>query len=444
MKKIICATIFILFSSITIASAEESTQEEENFNREVYTIANDGQIKDAIWTRPLIIDAQNYGVDKKTIIRLQENVIYRPPLKYLYPAAYNNHPAAIIIAKNDVTIDLAGFTLCLDPVSAPNIMQKKPTYGISILPGVKNVKIVSATPSHDKGCIFGFSGYAIYASGTAQSYSNFDMHSNMIKNIIIHNLLLSQNINGIYIENALQATVTDTNIIYNYSPRPVYGLYYSNVLSGCIESCKINQNFSYSDTYGILLEDTIGVEIKKTITSFNKSLKDGDAIGICITGSIDTTSYANIVSDCQADSNMCSFTNEAKSVGFMIHTASHHNSIEKCSSSGNTHSPLFSGNTIPTIYPQGIGFLIDRANLNKIHENRSGYNDTYGFYDTAVVSTSLFTSNFAILNLVANFYVTISSISGSEQLPTIAVSQSNLNNDLASGPPLANIEVISA
>ena len=74
------------------------------------------------WTQPLIIDENNHQFDDTSVVNFKENITYKPSKGYTYPSTYNDYPAAIIIAKDNITIDLAGFTLSLDPSSKPNFM----------------------------------------------------------------------------------------------------------------------------------------------------------------------------------------------------------------------------------------------------------------------------------------------------------------------------------
>lgn len=437
MKKILC--IILLLPSIITAEIDidiEDDDEISQIDQQEFRLDNIVQKPTATWTKPVILDA-SYPTNNYT---LESNTIYKPTPFYSYPQTYTSYPAAIIIAKDNITVDLAGCNLSLHPSSAGNFLLNNPTYGISVYQGVKNVRIISSTPLQ-KGSISGFSGAAIYINGSAQSFNNYDIYSNMVKNVTILNLLITQNINGIYIANALRANVIDTDIIYNYSARAVYGIYCTNILEGLISNCQVNQNLSFTDIYGICLNDTINFTVQNSLMNGNRSFQNGNATGLLITASSSITSTANQISNCVANRNLCSFVTGKTCIGFNINNLSNHNVIEKCSASFCTHGPLYPGTSTPVTYPQGIGFQIDTGLFNQMHNNRSGYNDTYGFYDTAASSSSFWTSNTGLLNDTANYSVTVPTSTGSEPLPTIILYPNDLTPYSGSGPLLANIEV---
>ena len=385
-----------------------------------------------VWTKPTIVDKNNHDYDDLSTIKLEGNVVYKPGLKYPYPSTYSSYPAAIIVAKDNMTIDLNGYTLSLDPTSAPNFLTNSPVYGIAVYRGVKNLKIISSSPLNQKGIITGFSDFAIYIDGLDESYNSYDIYSNRVKNVLIDNILITQNLNGIYVANALEITVSNTNLIYNYTARPFFGIYFSNILEGIIDNCKINLNSSFTDMHGINLEDTINVTVQNSQTNSNRSSQTGHAIGMQITQINDSS--GNQILNCTSSGNLCASVNGQKSIGFNIDNQSHHNVIENCNAFLNSQVPG-SGVT------QGIGFQIDTGINNQIHKNKSGYNDTYGFYDTAVISTSFWTSNSGIFNGTSNYNIIVPTALGSTQLPRIVVTPDDLTAYLAAGPVLANISV---
>lgn len=448
MKKILLLITLLL--PVTIKTEEfDSTQNNEEIilpddDIENFIRAESSDNKnESVWTEPLIIDKNNNKFDNTSVIKLKENVIYKPSQKYIYPSAYYDYPAAIIIAKDNTTVDLAGFNLSLDPSSRPNFMINQPIYGIAIVPGIKNIKIISTSTTNQKGSISGFSGFAIYIYGVNQSLYSFDPYLNMIKNIIIDNLLITHNDNGIHAINTLDLTITNTNIIYNFSLRTLYGIYCLNVLNGLIDTCKINQNFSHFNIYGIYLEDTIDFTVQNNQINTNRSIKSGNAVGINLTSSSSaTSSYANHLLHCKSDHNLCSFVTGKKSIGFNIENQSNHNIIENCSSIKNSHSPIYSGSQTPSISPQGIGFqFAETSNSNKVHNNQSGYHDAYGFYDKSSNSTSFYTNNIAMFNQTANYSVTIQNESNTEPLSTIILYQDDLSSFNYTTPTLSNIEI---
>lgn len=399
-----------------------------------------------VWTKPLIIDNNNHDFDGTSILKLHENIVYKPPLNYVYPPLYVNMPAAIIIAKDNITIDLSGFNLSLDPSSASNFLVNMPTYGIAVYQGVKNLKIISTSltsQSNRQGSISGFSGFAIYMIGSNQSYNNADIFSQMIKNVWIDNILVTQNISGIYINNALQVKITNSNIIYNYSPRLSYGIYFAGVFDGLIHNCVVNQNTSYGDIYGICLQDTIAVTVEGCQTNLNRSLKNGNAIGLNVTATSNVSSYANIINNCISNANLCAFINDKESIGFLLSNGTKHNTLQNCVTFYSSHGPSFANAPIPIDYPHGIGIKLENAPSNQIDKNKSGHHDNYGFYDNAIASSSFYTNNTAYFNPTANYSVSIPTGTGVEPLPSILIYQDALETYDYRTPLFANLEIKS-
>jgi parallel beta-helix repeat protein len=248
-----------------------------------------------VWKQPLIIDNANEEFKNKSIVQFNENVIFRPDPNYNYPYIYQGYRAAIIINKSDITIDLAGFTLALDPTSAPNFITNNPIYGIAIMPGVRNVTIKSATVKQpvQQGSIVGFSGYAIYALGESQTLNSYDPLQNFIKNLTIDNISISYNTSGIYIGYALLVDISNTDIVYNMSFRNGYGIYLYNVSQGEIRNARVNHNWAYNNSLGYCLENTVSMLIQKSQAKLNRSLKSGSAYGFTLLQSGSGTSYIN-------------------------------------------------------------------------------------------------------------------------------------------------------
>ncbi len=437
MKKIALILLLLpIFTTIKSNEIENQTETEQDINNlRVDTTSETSSKPILVWTKPVIINEKNQDFDENDILKLENNIIYKPGLKYNYPSPYGSYPAAIIVAKDNITIDLNGYILSLDPSSAPNFLTNSPVYGIAVVPGVKNLKIISSSSTNNKGIITGFSDYAIYINGLNESYNSYDIHLNRVKNVFIDNIFITKNLNGIYITNALEVTISNTNIIYNYTSRPFYGIYFSNIIEGVIDTCKINLNSSFTHLYGINLEDTINITVQNSQTNINQSSQTGNVTGILLTTDL-ATSYANNILNCQANGNLCSFVTGKKSIGFNINNESRHNLIENCSSFLCSH---ISGSGSATT--EGIGFQVDAAEHNQIHNNKSAYNDTYGFYDSAEISSSLWTSNTGIFNTEDNYNIVIPTSSGSTSLPTIVVTQDDITAYVAAGPVFANISV---
>lgn len=393
------------------------------------------------WTQPLIIDNNNPAFNNTSVYQFQSNIVYNPGIRYTYPTTYTDYPAAIIVAKDNMTIDLNGFNLSLDPSSSPNFLTNSPTYGIAVYQGVKNLKIISSTAVNRKGSITGFSGYAIYAAGIIQNYNSYDINSNYIKNLVIDNLLITQNINGIYVLNAIQATISNTHLIYNFSPRALFAINFYNVLNGIIESCRINQNYTFSHVIGINLTNTVNGQVQSCQITANRSMQNGNSTGIKVAavGSGLLLSTANSIENCDINRNTCSYTASRESIGIDLTAGSIHNIIENCSCA--LHGPIPSASPPPTPAIIGIGIRLDGSDFNQINSNRCGYNSTYGISDTNRASTSFFTRNFCALNLIANYNVMVPNPPGPTiPLPTIILSSGDLNGYTGAGPILSNLE----
>ncbi|MDP3787767.1 MAG: hypothetical protein Q8Q60_00440, partial [Candidatus Chromulinivorax sp.] len=365
MKKIFC--ILLLLPHLLHAELEENspcqnltdhigirTISEDELN-DIRATSNSG----ATWTQPLIIDSSNPNFTNNSLYQLESNIVYNPGLKYVYPSTYSDYPAAIIVAKDNMTIDLNGFNLSLSPASAANFLTNNPTYGIAVYQGVKNLKIISSGTLSQKGSITGFSGYAIYATGILQSYNTYDIFSNYIKNLTIDNILITQNINGIYVLNAIQVSITNTAVIYNFSARPLFGINFTNVLNGFIELCRINQNYSLSDIIAIILRDTTNAQVTDCEISSNRCIVDGNATGIKISavGGGLLSSEGNSIKNCNINRNLCSYTASKTSIGINIASGSLHNVIDSCNA--DLHGNVPSSASPPSPLPTGIGIQID-------------------------------------------------------------------------------------
>ncbi len=413
MKKIIFLTIIPCFIYPNIQENIELVEQEQEVIEEFYTKAptptkpleittNAGQIQKTITlTKPIIIDSNNPDFDGVSKFTFPCNIIYKPDPNYSNPFIYNNYTGAFIVNKDNITIDFNGYNLSFQAPATSNFMINNPTYGIAIYQGVKNLRIISSSPNGSnqithKGSITNFTGYAIFGSGSTQSYNSYDVYSLRIKNLFIDNLLITQNKNGIYLENALNPSITNTNIIYNYSPQILYGIYFDNILGGLIDTCDIQQNWSYIDIYGMFLQDTTNLIVQNCQTGANRSLRNGNATGILLTASTASASSSdNLISNCTANRNLCANVEGKSSIGFFVNNLSRHNTIENCTSLNSGHTDT--AGVIPPIVPvDAVGFKFDSSNLNTINNNTSGFHLGYGFHDTAGLSTSFYTSNTAM------------------------------------------------
>jgi hypothetical protein len=404
--------------------------------------------KSITWTQPLIIDNNNKDFDGINSYTFPSNIIYKPESNYNYPFIYNNYPAAIIVNKDNFTIDFNGYNLSFQPPTTSNFMINSATYGISIYQGVKNLKILSTTPNGsnqqtNKGSITNFTGYAIFGSGSTQSYNSYDVYSLRIKNLMIDNLFITQNINGIFLENALNPSITNTNIIYNFSPRILYGIYFSNILDGLIDTCNVNQNWSYTDVYGLFLQDTSNLTVSNCQANVNRSLKNGNSTGFWLGSSLlaFAESSANVIQNCIANRNLCAFVENVAAIGFHITNASRHNTITNCISQLTGHTTSWAGAATPSKLPDGVGFQLDSTDFNTISSNFSGYHVTCGFYDSAPISSSFFTANTGQLNRT-NYQVIVPNNSAPPgPLATTKIYLNDVAAFTGSGPQLANLEV---
>ncbi|MBP6870221.1 hypothetical protein KBC04_05035 [Candidatus Babeliales bacterium] len=404
-------------------SIKNKNLEEEKNQTEQETTRVENQTKTIkTWTEPLIINAKNY-ISRLTFT---ENISYNPGKYYNYPSYYQNYPAAIIIDADNVVIDLAGFNLSLNPSSAISFLVNNPTFGIAITAGTKNVKIISSSATNSKGSITDFTGYAIYMLGSTYTNNSYDIYQNYIKNIVIDNLSISYNTGGIYLSYGILAAVTNSEVVYNFSSRPVYGISFSNVFESCIKNSKIDENYSWSDIAGIYLEDTIDMTVDSCQISHQESIKKGDAIGIQITATSPLKSYMNTISKCIANTNLSSYTAGKESIGFSITGGSHTNIISECETFYNSHGPAF--NTLPPVVdPKGYGIKLGRTFNNQITKNKMGYHSDYGIFDIATISSSFYSNNIAMFNPAGNYSVTIPTGSGSEPLPVVLIYQNTLD-----------------
>lgn len=471
MKKIIflllSVSIFVaaqsVFALTELCPDKDEYQDVANFRQQIETedflraeitkpieASKPADIKKSItWTKPLIIDNNNKDFDGINSYTLPCDIIYKPDSNYNYPFIYNNYPAAIIVNKDNFTIDFNGYNLNFQAPVTSNFMINSATYGISIYQGVKNLKIISTTPNGSnqqthKGSITNFTGYAIFGSGSTQSYNSYDVYSLRIKNLMIDNLFITQNINGIFLENALNPSITNTNIIYNYSPRILYGIYFSNILDGLIDSCAINQNWSYSDVYGFFLQDTSNLTVQNCKANVNRSLKNGNSTGFWLGSSLLSIvdSSANVIQNCIANRNLCANVENVSAIGFHITNDSHHNTISNCISEMTGHTTSWAAAPEPITAPDGIGFKLHSTNFNNISGNFSAYHQTCGFYDSASISSSFFTANTAQLNLI-NYQVTVPNhLAAPGPLATTPIYLNDVTAFTGSGPQLTNLSVV--
>jgi len=353
-------------------------------------------------TKPIIISPDNSSFDNISNFTFQENIIYEPDTSYNYDDKYINHEAVFIINKDNTTIDLNGFSLAFDVESNVQIC------GITIMPGIKNTKIISSTSLEKKGCITGFPKFAISILGDNTNFNDLNISDDlMIKYPLIKNILIVQNKSGISIINAVHPTISNTNIIYNSTSEIIYGIFFHNVIDGVVDSCKINNNFSTNDVYGIQLLDTIGTIIENSEIKFNRSTTSGNTTGINIAATSPKKSIGNTIENCKSSGNLCAYTENKESVGFYINYPSHHNIIKNSTSLAQSHNFIPVDGMLPTNPPLGYGIKINNSPHNNLINNQSSYNNGCGFHDSLAPSSSLYFENSAFLNKKENYSVFI-------------------------------------
>lgn len=400
--------------------------------------------KAVVWQGPLIIDNNNRFFDTQSTITFQENVIYDPGQNYTYPVDYQDYPAAIIVAKDDITINLNGFNLSLAARSATNPSINRPVHGISIMPGVNNLKIISSTTIFQTGSISDFSGYGIYGKGLVQSFSN-NIHENLIQNVFIQNLLIYNNLGGISLSNVLQTIIDAVAISYSFGIRDTYGIVFNYVLNGAILDSKINQNYSTTgNVIGISMTNTVNTVINNCAVDNNRTLRTtstigGNSTGILITSTTGYVSRDNKVQNTSVVGNICAYATGNQCAGIIISGGSSFNFIDNCTIASNAYGPVFPG-VAPTTY----GILIDSPSLqNIINNNNVGYHTSYGIIDTSTLSSSLFTRNVCIFN-GTNYSATVVTGAGptTGPLPSTVVYPGDLTAYTGGGPVWQNVEVL--
>jgi len=152
----------------------------------------------------------------------------------------------------------------------------------------------------------------------------------------------------------------------------------------------------------------------------------------------------NKISNSKANGNVCALVSDKEAIGIYINSPSHHNVIEYCATLANTHNPLLPGTLPPLTYPKCTGIKINGSAYNFLNSNKSCYNTSYGFHDTAKMSSSCFINNMAFFNTISNYAITIpdnTDPSYPRPLPTIVLKQDNLSTYNPQIPPFVNIEM---
>ncbi|AXK60323.1 hypothetical protein [Candidatus Chromulinivorax destructor] len=399
--------------------------------------------KSVVWNSPLIINESNHFFDTQSVVKFEENVVFNPGSTYTFPADYVNYPAAIIIGKSNITIDLNGFNLSLDPKSASNFAVNRPIHGISIMPGVQNIKIISSTEKGQTGTISNFSGYGIYGNGfstqfnAATAQTTYNIHESLIQNIFIENILIYGNLGGISLTNVLQIIINFVAVSYSFGNQDVYGIVFNKVFNGAITNSKINQNYSNKDVFGIAFIDTISTSITNSLIDNNRSVLQ-NVTGVLIRSSTLSLSRNNKVDSCNIVGNTCANVTGMQVIGINI-IGTVNNTIGNCTVATNFYGPSLNP---PATSAETYGIKLDGTFQNSIADNTVAYHGTCGIIDTATLSSSLFIRNVAIMNEI-NYSAQVQDgvTVGGIPLPTTIVYPGNLTAYTGSGPLWQNIDV---
>jgi hypothetical protein len=394
------------------------------------------------WDKPLHITTTDSQFDGVNIIRLQENIVYKPEAADVAGAGPY---AAIIIEKDNMTIDLFGFSLILDDINTGNYDEDDcpngslsgvtTIHGIYIKPGVKNTRIISSLGQQVKGSIRDFNGYAIFAEGGNTITTD-------IEQLRIDNIAAANNFGGFSVSYAKEVIISNSETNSNCSINTVYGMSYANVTDLDVYDCKSNSNVSADDVFGIYLKDTVGAKIRNCHANHNESINTGSAYGFTITATSTSTTHSNSIKECIANENICAYADSQESIGFYLTGGSYNNIIENCTSLSNTQGAV-SGS--PATVPKGYGIKIDNSNYNEIHSNKIGTQLTYGIYDSAAgTSTTLLTRNIAFYN-PTNYSISYKTSTGEvTELHTVILYPSDLSGINTATLQLQNFEIKKA
>jgi hypothetical protein len=402
------------------------------------TLRNQGDVNHddpgtAYWTHPLSITNATAG----NTFKFSQNILFKPT-----NATLTAENAAIIINKDNVTIDLCGQTLyfsnSLLTGGLPAIS------GIHIKAGIKGTQIISSTNNTNyKGAIKDFTEYGIYIKGTSIL---------TVKQTSIDNIICAQNKQGIHVEYANVASISNSQCIANtHATENVYGIFMQNINNVIINNFLANENFSNATTYGIYLENARSCSIKNSSANLNYSTStgsSGSAYGIYLTSTGTGTSFSNTIDSCIANENYCTanvLILSQEAVGIVLTTASattESNSITHCEAKRN----VYTGSSSPS--PLGYGIKLGNSRKNIIESCVTSHNSTSGIIDTLAASTSFFTQNFSFFNGITNYNIVFNKELGasgpnSTPLATIKIHISNHLALQAAMQGLSNIEIVA-
>lgn len=408
------------------------------------------------WDHPLMISDSNPTFEGINIVRIKENITFKPNTNTTCPVT--TQQAAIIVAKDDMTIDLSGFAItmdgqklnpvppvlvgpdnnCSDPGCIPAV------HGIYIMPGVKNTRIISTQSdnTHTRGSIKKFTGFGIYMAGDTGV-------GKQVEEVFVNNLRIYNCYNGIYAQHASNVNITRTEANNNCNYNTVHGMHFVNVSELYVVGCQASSNRACNNVYGMRLQDTTNALIQDCQTSKNISAttsNTGSVYGIHISGTSPTTSFANTVQDCKASGNICADTVNSECVGVLLGDQSAHNIVQNCTILSNDVAGI---NNSPNAY----GIRLDNSHFNEVTENKVGCNATSvsisghpGISDSLTAgSTSLFTSNVSFFNGHQggeNFNIKFKKNSGeTEDFKATIIYAANLEGVSTNVPTLGNLDI---
>lgn len=216
--------------------------------------------------------------------------------------------AAFIVNGSNITIDLnGGILFCASGVTAT-------VHGIKIAAGSTNITIKNGT-------ISGFPGNGIYCPGTSSS---------PIKNLILKNVRIVSNKNGIVGTYVYNATFEEVHTNDNTQAASTYGMSFTNSESIILRNCESNRNraTSVNQAFGIYFDTCKNIESTNVISG--NLTGDG-------TQSFNLTSVTGAhFKNCKALSNTATdSTSTNVCAGFFL-TASQGATFQDCISSSHT------------------------------------------------------------------------------------------------------------
>jgi hypothetical protein len=323
------------------------------------------------WDHPLNITPATVG----NVFKFSENIVFSTV------ANITAESAAIVVGKDNVTIDLAGQTL--STTITGNFV-----HGIFIKPGIKGTQIISSTQNvNNKGIIQDFKGYGIYIAGSSGA---------TVKNTSIDNISCAYNSKGLHAEYTNDISITNSNFIANTSPSVlVHGIYMANIKNAFLNNVKANaNNSSVANAFGIYLENATNSTIEHSFADLNFSAGAGpsSAYGIYITSTGSSTSSSNKIVSCTANENYFSGNGaNQEAVGILLTSnggTTTSNIIANCTTQRNVFTATGATN------PAGYGIKTAGAVNNEIRGCTSSYNANVGIIDTATnSSTNTYHSN---------------------------------------------------